>query len=266
MSRYIVFTFDDGRYDTYSNAAAILREHGWPATIFVTTGYVDGTLRDTKSFRTSSPGAATIANLLELKEEGFEIASHGDRHSNNFKDIGLCVEKLENWKLSSGKAGFSSPYSQIQSLSEEEEAAFRSLGIAYIRTASKIKGKPPFQIALWGLQGIAHSKSLYKFLNRKNIGRIGELGYLIPSITIRNTTTVPEILALAKSMEDGQVAVLTFHSISDNPAYLENTWAFSAKKFRSLCDLISADPDCEVLTLRQAVDFSDAPRPAGGNS
>ncbi len=261
-----MFTFDDGRYDTYSNAAAILREHGLPATIFVATGYVDGTLRDTKSFRKSSPGAATIAELSELNAEGFEIAAHSDRHSNDFEDIGLCVEKLKSWKLSSGKVGFSSPYSKIQAIRKEEETAFRDLGIAYIRTASKIKVKPLFQIALWGLQGITHSKSLFKCLNRKNIGKIGELGYLIPSITIRNTTTVAEIHALARSLEDGQVAVLTFHSISDNPEYLENTWAFSAKKFRLLCDLISADLDCEVLTLQQAVDFSNTSMPAKGKS
>jgi len=110
MSRYVVFTFDDGRYDTYSNAAAILAEYGFTATIFVTTGYVDGTLRDTKSFRKSSSGAMTIANLLELRKRGFEIASHSDRHSNGFEDIRLCIEKLKAWKLSSGNIGFSSPY------------------------------------------------------------------------------------------------------------------------------------------------------------
>lgn len=39
----LALTFDDGHYDFYSNAWPILKKHNLPASLYVTTGFVDGT-------------------------------------------------------------------------------------------------------------------------------------------------------------------------------------------------------------------------------
>ncbi len=39
--RYLMFTFDDGYRDNYTNAYPVLKAHGVPATFFITTGFLD---------------------------------------------------------------------------------------------------------------------------------------------------------------------------------------------------------------------------------
>jgi peptidoglycan/xylan/chitin deacetylase (PgdA/CDA1 family) len=79
--RTIVLTFDDGFADFYSAAAPVMRRLGFPATLFVTTGYPG--LYNTWP---SQPRGVCRRRLLdwsqlrELAEEGFSVASHSVSH------------------------------------------------------------------------------------------------------------------------------------------------------------------------------------------
>lgn len=78
--RAIAITFDDGLSDFMTGALPILRRYGFPATLYVVSGYVG------KSSRWLAPlgeGARAMLNWQELRdisEVGIEIGAHSVHH------------------------------------------------------------------------------------------------------------------------------------------------------------------------------------------
>lgn len=68
--RSVVITIDDGYRSAYDVAFPLLREYGYPATLFVTTDFVGQT-----------PRSLTWDQLRTMKAAGFEIGSHTVSHA-----------------------------------------------------------------------------------------------------------------------------------------------------------------------------------------
>ena len=101
--RYVVCTFDDGYKSLLSVTMPILAKYNYTATVFVCTGLIgkdnkwnnkDATLRQ----------HLDLDDILKLKENGWEIASHGVTHRNLLK---LSDEEVE-YELSESKRLLSS--------------------------------------------------------------------------------------------------------------------------------------------------------------
>ncbi len=77
-ARPIVLTFDDGYADLVEEALPILTEQGFPATVFVTTGW----LRDAGRYAAGrAPGRMlSWTQLADLSAAGIEIAAHTHSH------------------------------------------------------------------------------------------------------------------------------------------------------------------------------------------
>lgn len=77
-ARPVVLTFDDGYADTHEAALPLLVEHGFPATVFVTTGW----MRDAGTEAAGRPLDRTMgwAQLGELADAGVEVAAHSHSH------------------------------------------------------------------------------------------------------------------------------------------------------------------------------------------
>lgn len=81
--RAVSLTFDDGYASVAEAAWPLLRERGWPATLFVVTGYLDGTRRfpwdrcdrDDLRARLLDP-----RGVLDLAADGMAIGSHTVEH------------------------------------------------------------------------------------------------------------------------------------------------------------------------------------------
>ena len=96
--RYIVCTFDDGYKNLLSVAMPILAKYGYTATVYVCTNLIgkdnkwnnkDATLRQ----------HLDLDDIIKLKENGWEIASHGVTHRNLLK----LSDKEVEYELSESK-------------------------------------------------------------------------------------------------------------------------------------------------------------------
>ena len=67
--RPVIITFDDGNLDVYQKAFPILKKYGFSATFYVVDNYING-----KAMVTSD-------QLKELIQNGWEIGSHGNSHT-----------------------------------------------------------------------------------------------------------------------------------------------------------------------------------------
>ena len=78
--RAIAITFDDGYVDFIENALPLLREFGFPATLYVITRYVGRTSRWLEDEGQGDHPMMTWGQIREAAEQGIEIGAHSQSH------------------------------------------------------------------------------------------------------------------------------------------------------------------------------------------
>lgn len=76
----VVITFDDGLADFYSAALPLLRDYDLPATLYVTTGYVEGASRWLAAVGEGERAMMNWRQIAELPAHGIECGAHTHSH------------------------------------------------------------------------------------------------------------------------------------------------------------------------------------------
>jgi peptidoglycan/xylan/chitin deacetylase (PgdA/CDA1 family) len=77
--RPVLITFDDGYGDAHEHALPILSRYGFPAAVFVTTGWLRGP--GTRAVNRPPGRMLTWTQVRELAEHGIEIGAHSHSHA-----------------------------------------------------------------------------------------------------------------------------------------------------------------------------------------
>jgi peptidoglycan/xylan/chitin deacetylase (PgdA/CDA1 family) len=106
-ARPIVLTFDDGYADLIEEALPVMIEQGFPATVFVTTGW----LRGAAQYAVGTPPGRMLSwgQVVELSSAGVEIAAHSHSHPqlDQISEPRLRVELAKSRRLLEDRLGHS---------------------------------------------------------------------------------------------------------------------------------------------------------------
>jgi peptidoglycan/xylan/chitin deacetylase (PgdA/CDA1 family) len=78
--RPVVVTFDDGLADFYTGALPALQSHGFAATLYITTGFVEKTSRWLRRAGESERPMLTWAQIADISASGIECGAHSRTH------------------------------------------------------------------------------------------------------------------------------------------------------------------------------------------
>lgn len=248
----IVLTFDDGRIDNYTNVFCLLKKYEIQATLFITTGYIDGSWKNNKWKSARDP--LSIQHIKEMKKYGIEIALHGDRHTTNLDDFNVSMEKIKDWGLFDETGiGFSIPNSDVDNDMIKLIKDRYHDELLYVRGGRKCDTKKVKFKVLYTLSYYFHSQKAYNKFNYMNIvAENSSITEFVPSIVVKSKDRVEEIIGFVKQMPRDAICVLMFHSILDENdiLYMTDSWCWSVNKFEKLCAALSNAEDVQVTTLK----------------
>lgn len=238
MNRALIsLSFDDARGDNTVAFDRILVPRGIPATLNVTTGYVDKSAPKENLPHNEEP--MSVADVIRFKRQhDFEIALHGDKHLNTEEDIQASYNKIVDWLNYPNdlSIGFASPNSglNVEYFKNSTDPIFTKK-ISYLRTSLRIKKLRPLRVFFRKLGRVWHLPIFYKWAYQDTIMNKCP-DRVIYSVPIVNDITWQQVVCLVKeAVRRKEALVLMFHSIDES----SDSWSWSNEKFIKLCDYLS---------------------------
>lgn len=251
----ISLSFDDGRGDNLDIFNNVLIPNSIPATINITTGYVDETC---PAHLSPSPKKAIAkSDVIALAQNPLvEVAMHGDCHLNTVEDIAAGREKLIRWLglAESSALGFASPGSGLspERFIQSNDLLFTQQ-ITYLRTSLRIEHIRWIRILCRKIGRIFHIPFLYRIAYADTLMRECK-DRVIYSIPVMKDTTFAQIKAMIDLAVSRHCALtLMFHSILENTEN-EDNWSWQQQNFEKLCTYLKKKTDQDklfVMTTRE---------------
>ena len=256
----VTLSFDDGREDTYRNAYMIMKKYNLVGTIHVTTGYVDASY--TNCAWKSAKGAVSVQELLEMKNAGFEISSHGDKHISEKEDFEISRRKLQQWGLVNEDLGFSIPNSDLSGKEKAEFIKFaKTNDIRYIRGGRDKRSHSLFSKICFLLYRFLSIQYFYNRFNKFNSIDLQDTllnKYELPSVVVRREDNPRMIINYIREKANrGKWIILMLHSIkheSENPE--QDVWCWDTNKFEMLCSKLRElqdEREIEIKTILETL-------------
>lgn len=249
--KYLVFSFDDGRMDTFTKALPILERFGYHCTINIITDFV---LNPQKYLEISPPIPMSKEMIVEAQTNGHEVSCHGHKHTNTIEDVRTNIEFLKSFGLDEKeKLGFASPFSCLNDENCSDIYGLIESGeLLYIRSGLQTRRESVLFKLLYIFQLLTKSRYAFWRMYKKNIAKKNDERKLLYGVTITNRTTPNQIKYFLKMMPEESVAILILHSISESKADCKsNKWCWYSGYLSELCEFLNANMNISVITQRE---------------
>lgn len=252
--KYIAITFDDGREDNYSVAMPIMKRLDMPGTVYVATGFVDGTWQDSAVLE-SPRRALTPPEIIALKENGWEIGLHGDKHTTEQKDFETAYAKMNQWLDGDApkRYGFSLPNSTAPQ-AEIDAIRNKKDKVSYMRQGRRKDNSSFTQKALYALAYYGGQQWAYDRYNRENTYERADQGRMMYSVVVKAKDRPDMIVKFIEALPDQTRAALMLHSVIPAAEAQEkpSAWNWAEDRFAALCQSLSEHRDhIRVVTAEQ---------------
>ena len=257
----VSISFDDGRFDNLDVIERILTPSKIPATIFISTGYVDGSCPK-KMLPTNKP-AMTIEDVRRLHQNPFvEIGLHGDMHLNEDLDIKRGREKLLQWlDLNDDYSfGFASPGTSfpIERFIQSDDPLY-TCAISYLAMGTRFLTCRNKRLLCRKAGRVIHSNRLFQEAYQDTLMQdcSDRVIYRVP--ILRDTSASQIISLLQKGIQKQQSITLMFHSIGTESS--GDLWTWSNIKFEALYEYLCekrATNSVELCTTMQVFQSLDS--------
>ena len=239
MSRYIMFSFDDGREDTYRNAYRILKKFGFVGTINITSDFILHE-KNYKCFKTCLNKSMSKEEILECQINGWEIAAHGSTHTNNIDDLLFGIQQLKEMGVDVKNIGFASPGSYLTEYNNKDFMNLVNNGrLAYIRSGLQTRREGYIFILLTLINRLIHNKYLFYLLRNKVILKNNKKKFIL-SLGITKYTSLNEVIYFLNKLNDNEGVILAFHSIlsPDDKGYDVDKRYWDCKTLEGVCSYL----------------------------
>lgn len=250
MSKYVMFSFDDGRKDQYEDAYHVLKKYGFPATINIVSEFINEP-SSFDIFKTCDNESVTWKNLEEMSADGWEIACHGATHKNTVEDIEKWFADIQitsnNWDRD---IGFASPGSFLTIDNAEEVINLKDEGkLLYIRSGKRTRREGMLYAISTILNNQIHSKRLFYHMNKDCI--LTKRETILKAVGVTKDNTVDELMYLIEKLKDEEAVILMFHSIKKRYHDNRDKWYWGRDQLEQLCYKLSKYSDIEICTTRK---------------
>jgi peptidoglycan/xylan/chitin deacetylase (PgdA/CDA1 family) len=175
-ARPVVLTFDDGLKDFATGALPVLAKHRFPATLFVTAGYVGRSARWLEPLGEGRRAMLTWADLRELADAQIEIGGHGYTHVEldilnaeaMTHEIRVCKELIE-LGLQRPVRSFSYPHGYSNSIVRELVRRHGFESACAVGQALSSTSDDPFRLARFAVAGDTSVESLARVLSCESL-------------------------------------------------------------------------------------------------